>query len=175
MLGVVGDGSTVDHEQFVRDLFESEYGELVGLASLILGDRSAAEDVVQDVFAALYRRNRPLDDPKGAVGYLRRSVVNGARSNLRRRRLERRLTPTTTGHAASVEEATLAGDDARAVAAALAELPLRQRECAIAHHYLGLSHPEVAALLGISPGSVKTHLHRGAKRLAELLEDHRHG
>ena len=190
MLGVVGPepgedvgsvaasvaGSSAAHGRWVEDLFAARYGELVGLAGLILagaGAAGGAEDVVQDVFAALYRRADPLDDPAAAVGYLRRSVVNGARSRLRRREVERRphLRVATGGPA--VEDEVLADDDARAVAAAVAQLPLRQRECIACAYQLGLTHAEAAAALDISVGSVKTHLHRATRRLATLLEDRR--
>ena len=180
MLGTVGDEPGAeptdgldDHRQMVEDLFRRSYGELVGLAALVLGNRAHAEDVVQDAFAALYRRPTPLADPDGAVGYLRRSIVNGARSRARRARVEQRERPLRIVSSRSTEDQAVAGDDARAVAAALLQLPLRQRECAVWHYQHGLSHPEVAAVLGISAGSVKTHLHRASRRLATLLEDHR--
>ncbi len=162
------------HRELVEQLFQSSYGELVGLATLVTGDRQVGEDVAQDAFAGLLRRG-PLDDPGAAVGYLRRSVVNLARGRLRRRAVADRPhaapPPATTG-ATPVEDNALADDDARAVAAALARLPLRQRECVAACTLLGLSHAEAAAVLGVSTGSVKTHLHRGTRRLATLLAAH---
>jgi len=180
MLEIVGeepgeatDGDGGDHHAWVEGLFAARYGELVGLAALILADRAAAEDVVQDVFAAVYRRTRPLDDPAAAAGYLRRAVVNGARSRLRHRAVERRHPAPPPPGDRSPEETAVAGDDTRAVAAAVARLPLRQRECVACHFQLDLTHAETAAVLGISIGSVKTHLHRATRRLARLLEDRR--
>ena len=90
------DGELRGHREMVEVLFGDVYGELVGLAGLILGDRSQGEDVVQEVFAALYRRTEPLDDPAGGVGFARRCVVNGARSRLRRRGVERRPHPAVS-------------------------------------------------------------------------------
>jgi len=169
-----GEATGGDHHAWVEGLFTTRYGELVGLAALILADRAAAEDVVQDVFAALYRRSRPLDDPSGVAGYLRRSVVNGARSHLRHRAVERRwrAAPAPPGDH-SPEEEVVIGDDTRAVAAAVARLPVRQRECVACAYQLDLTHAETAAVLGISVGSVKTHLHRATRRLVRLLEDRR--
>jgi RNA polymerase sigma factor (sigma-70 family) len=169
-MGVVADEA--EHRALVEDLFRTTYGELVGLATLVTGDRASGEDVAQDAFAGLLRRG-PLDDPDAAVGYLRRAVVNGARGRLRRRAVaERPHRAEPRPHAPSPEEHALAEDDARVVAAALARLPLRQRECVAVCTLLGLSHREAAALLGVSPGSVKTHVHRGTRRLAALLGDH---
>ncbi len=163
-----------DQRRWVEELFVARYRELVGLATVITGDRSLAEDIVQDVFASLYRRSEPLDDPDGAVGFLRRSTVNGARDRLRRRAVAGRAHPVVeTGRPPSTEDAAIADDDARAVAVAVALLSPRQRECIACHYELGLTHVEAAAALGITLGSVKTHLHRATRRLATLLEDRR--
>lgn len=159
------------HHAFVEDLFHRCYGELVGLAALVLHDRAAAEDVVQDAFAGLYRRGE-LDDPDGGVGYLRRSVVNGSRGRLRRRTVAERPRPAPrTSPGEDPADRVVADDDARRVATAMARLPLRQRECVAACLMLGLTHTEAAGALGISPGSVKTHVHRGTRRLTDLLSD----
>lgn len=160
-----------EHRALVEDLFRTSYAELVGLATLVTGDRTTGEDVAQDAFAGLLRRG-PLDDPDAAVGYLRRAVVNLSRGRLRRRAVaERPHRADPSPVPAGPEDAALAGDDSRAVAAALARLPLRQRECVATCSLLGLSHTEAAAVLGISAGSVKTHVHRGTRRLAALLAD----
>lgn len=157
----------------LEDLFRRSYADLVHLATLVTGDRSVAEDVVQDAFAGLHGRAEPLDDPARAVGYLRRSVVNGSRDRLRRRRTERAPRIRVVQAQRSTEEHAEADDDARAVAAALLRLPARQREVVVWHHQQGLTQAEVAEVLGLSIGSVKTHLHRAHRRLAEILEDRR--
>ncbi|HEU5151492.1 MAG TPA: sigma-70 family RNA polymerase sigma factor [Iamia sp.] len=160
-----------EHRALVERLFASSYGELVALATLVTGDRQAGEDAAQDAFAGLLRRG-PLDDPEAAVGYLRRAVVNQARGRLRRRGVADRARPAPPPPSPpTVEDAALAGDDARAVAAALARLPRRQRECVVACTLLALSHAEAATVLSLTPGSVKTHVHRGTRRLAALLAD----
>jgi DNA-directed RNA polymerase specialized sigma24 family protein len=55
----------------------------------MLGDRAAAEDVVQDAFCGLYRRWDRLADPGSALSYVQSSVLNGCRTALRRRALGR--------------------------------------------------------------------------------------
>jgi RNA polymerase sigma factor (sigma-70 family) len=57
------------------------------------------------------------------------------------------------------------------VAAALARLPRRQRECVVLRYWLDLSEPEIAASLGVAVGSVKSHLHRGRAALETHLEE----
>ena len=176
MLGAVGDdevgGATVA-VGWVEALFRERYAEVLGLATLLLGDRHRAEDVVQDTFAALHARAEPLDEPHRAAGYLARAVVNGCRSQGRRRQVEGRHPPEPPGAARSAEDGAVAADDARAVTAALLLLPDRQRACLVCQHHLGLSHREIAEVLGISAGSVKTHLKRGTARLTHLLEGQR--
>jgi RNA polymerase sigma factor (sigma-70 family) len=166
-------GAIDDHRRRVEVLFTAHYGELVGLAALVTGDRTAGEDIVQDVFAALYRRATPLDEPAAVVGYLRRSVVNGARDRLRRRAVEVRVHPRIEVRVRSTEELVVADEDVVAVAAAVAALPIRQRECVACHYQLGLTHLETADALAISASSVKTHLARATRRLATLLKDRR--
>ncbi len=101
--------------------------------------------------------------------YLRSAVLNGARSQLRRRSVARRHPQPEPGSAPAAD-ADLGGDEAQ-VLAALRALPERQREVLALRYYLDLSEEEIAATLSISPGSVKTHAHRGLATLAERLED----
>jgi len=66
---------------------------MVRTAAFLLGDRSAAEDVVQDAYSALYQRWPTMRDLPGATAYLRKCVVNGSRSALRRDRVARAARP----------------------------------------------------------------------------------
>jgi RNA polymerase sigma-70 factor (sigma-E family) len=153
----------------VEALFRSDYRRLVGLARLLVDDRGQAEEVVQDAFADLYRRRGRVDAP---AAWLRTAVVNGARGRLRRRATARRhLRAADRRDAAPADEGVGVDDDRRAVAAALAGLPDRQRACIALRFYDGCSEAEIAELLGISAGSVKTHVHRGMATLAAALED----
>jgi RNA polymerase sigma factor (sigma-70 family) len=68
------------------------------------------------------------------------------------------------------EAGALAADETRLVLAALRTLPERQREVLALRYYLELSEAEIAATLGISAGSVKTHAHRGLAALTDRLE-----
>ncbi len=65
-------------------LYQAHALGLIRLAYLMLGERQAAEDVVQEAFAGLYRRWEKLSDPGKALPYVRSSVLNGCRSQLRR-------------------------------------------------------------------------------------------
>src|SRR5580698_5507262 len=69
----------------VTALYQEHALGLIRLALIMLGDRPSAEDVVQDAFCGLYRRWRNLADSEKALSYVRSSVLNGARTVLRRR------------------------------------------------------------------------------------------
>ena len=155
--------------------YQEHYRPLVRLASLLLDDVGACEEVVQDAFVKVWQRGPALRSPDRLPAYLRSAVLNGARSRLRHRGVVRR-------HLASVEapqsepaaESTaLSHDPDRAVLHALRRLPDRQREVLALRYYLDLSEAEIATTLGISAGSVKTHAHRGLAALAAELEDQR--
>src|ERR1700690_2416316 len=69
----------------VTALYQQQAVGLIRLAMIMLGDRAAAEDVVQDAFFGLYRNWFRLGDPANALVYTRSSVLNGCRNALRTR------------------------------------------------------------------------------------------
>jgi RNA polymerase sigma factor (sigma-70 family) len=71
---------------------------------------------------------------------------------------------------AAAEVDTVRRDGQRQVVAAVRTLPTRQRDCVVLRFYGDLSDTEIADVLGISAGSVKTHLHRARATLTDLLE-----
>jgi RNA polymerase sigma-70 factor (sigma-E family) len=155
----------------VARLYRSHRLSMVRLAALLVDDRETAEDVAQDAFAALHRRWPSLASQDAAVGYLRVSVVNGARSVLRRRRTVRRR-PHPDESRLTVDGAdapALAAEEHRAVLAAVGRLPARQREIIVLRYWAGLTEAEVADTLGISIGAVKSSAARARYALAESI------
>jgi RNA polymerase sigma-70 factor (sigma-E family) len=138
------------------------------VAVLLTGDWHSAEDLVQASLVKLYRAWPRLDTAADPDGYLRRIMVNTHRSWWRAR--WRRETP-----AADLPESGPAEDFADRVALgalvrqALARLPRQQRIVLVLRYCEDLPEAEVAAMLGCSPGTVKTHAHRGLRTLRELL------
>ncbi len=152
------------------EVFQEHQAELVRLAAFILGDKGAGEDVVQDVFMRMHQRGHPMDGD--LLPYLRAAVVNSCRTAMRRRLLVRRH---AEGHSPcrplTAEEAAMLSEDRRQVLAALAALPRRRREVLVLRFYLELSEAEIAAMLGISPGTVKSTTARGLAALARALKE----
>ncbi|WP_245862530.1 RNA polymerase sigma factor [Phycicoccus duodecadis] len=153
----------------IGDLYAAHARGLVRLAWLLLHDEQDAEEVVQDAYVSLHRRWGRLDDPAAAAAYLRRSVVNGARSALRRRGVRQRYAAALAAErvvlALSPSDTVVAAEQRDELVGALTRLPQRQREVLVLRYYLDLSEAEIADALGISPGSVKTHAHRGLAAL----------
>lgn len=152
-----GPGGDEGFEEAFDDLFP----RAVRLAHRLLGDKAAAEDVAAEAMARAYARWPKVSRLPYRDGWLLRVTTNLAIDRLRRRRPEVWAAP-----AAAFEEAV---ELRLALNAALLTLAPRQRQ-AIALRYLGgLSDREVALALGISLGSVKTHIHRGLRGLRARL------
>jgi RNA polymerase sigma-70 factor (sigma-E family) len=161
-------------DEAVERLYAAHYRSLVRLAVLLVRDQGTAEEVVQDAFIAVHGRWSRLRDHDTALPYLRRSVVNGARSVLRRRGVrERHLESLRSSYADAAEpgadEALVVAERRRQVLAALQALPDRQREVVVLRYYADLDEAAIAAALGISRGAVKSHAHRAVRRLHDLL------
>jgi RNA polymerase sigma-70 factor (sigma-E family) len=154
----------------VTTLFHLHYRRLVGLAALMVDDRETAEEVVQDAFEELYRHWGRLRDPAAAIGYLNRTVVNGSRSTLRRRRTVRAYDLPEAGLAPSAESSGVAGGQRQVLMQALRELPRRQREVLVLRYFLDLSEEQIADWLGVSKGSVKQHASRATAALHKRME-----
>ena len=156
----------------VTDLYRRERPGLLRLAVLLVGDSAQAEDLVQDAFVALHRRWRSLTDPSAAAGYLRVSVVNGARSAHRRRSVARRHLRVGEPDAPSADADLLVAEEHREVLAAVRKLPQRQQEVMVLRYWAGLSEAEIAETLGVSRGTVKTCASRAIATLGDRLGVH---
>jgi RNA polymerase sigma-70 factor (sigma-E family) len=149
----------------VTHLYSGHYASLVRLATMLLRDQGRAEDVVQDAYVSLHGRWGRLRDPDKALAYLRTSVINGARSSLRRRSVAARHQPASPGPVASAETVVLESEQRRELLAAIDGLPDRQREVLLLRYFLDLSEADIAQTLRISRGAVKTHSSRGIAAL----------
>jgi RNA polymerase sigma-70 factor (sigma-E family) len=152
-------------------LHREHYASLVRLASLVLGDVGLSEQVVQDAFVKLHLRWGGLRQLDRAPAYLRSCVLNGARSQLRRQKVRDRhdARRTVAPVVGTPEASAVAAAEHERVVAAIRRLPERQREALALRYFLDLPEAEIAAAMGVSGGSVKTHLHRGLTALAQLL------
>jgi RNA polymerase sigma-70 factor (sigma-E family) len=154
----------------VGALYQATAVGLIRLAYVILGDRQAAEDVVQDAFCNLFRRWDRLSHLEGAEYYVRVAVLNACRSVLRHRAVRSRRVLYELP-APSVEAAILGGEERDELIRAVDRLPRRQRETLILSYYLDLPDDEIATLMGVGLSSVRSARHRALETLARKLKE----
>jgi RNA polymerase sigma factor (sigma-70 family) len=162
----------VARSELVDVVFRRHYVSLLKLAVVMVGDRGAAEDAVQEAFVALHRNWEKLRDPEAAEAYVRSAVLNRCRSWVRRQVTQRAVRPLmlVREHHESPEDTTVGREEAGSLVAQLRTLARRQREVLACRYVLEMSVAETAALLDISEGSVKVHAHRGLQALQSRIE-----
>jgi len=140
--------------------FTREHGlQLTRFAYLISGDRTRADDLVQDVLLAMHRRFGARLEIEQPVAYARRAIVNANISYNRRRSSTEVLTAT------DLERPVADDPDPDDLWSLLAELPHRQRVVLVMRYYLGYSDTDIAGTLGCRRGTVRS---LASRALAEL-------
>jgi RNA polymerase sigma-70 factor, ECF subfamily len=153
-------------EYAIREFLHTAYPRLVAAVGLIAGSRAAAEDAVQEALARAWERSNRGEEIRSLEAWVTTVALNRSRSALRRLRVERRANERIAPLPAEEPSAERV-DVERAIAA----LPRRQREVTVLHYLLGLDVREIAAILRIHEGSVKTNLHRARTALAASLAE----
>lgn len=138
----------------LEELYRVQVAPLQRLAFLLTGDHHLAEDITQQAFVRFYRRFFDLRDPAAAPAYLRRTVVNLARSHHRKGRREREhlaaQAPPPEGHAQPSVE------DHDWMVRTIAALPYRQRAAIVLRFYEDLTERQAADVLGCSTAAMKS-------------------
>jgi RNA polymerase sigma factor (sigma-70 family) len=157
-------------EAAVAELFAARYPDMVRLAGLLGADDP--EDVAQEAFARLLDRHARLRDQRAAIGYVRATVCNLTRNRKRHLGIARLKAPLAampeTGE--SAEDGVLVMEDHQEVLAALSALPRRQQEALVLRYWLELGESEIAATMGVAPGTVKSLVSRGVAAIGKKLE-----
>jgi RNA polymerase sigma-70 factor (sigma-E family) len=157
-----------------RSLSEAEFtayvqerrASLFATAYHLTGDRFEAEDLLQSALFSTYRAWDRISDKAAVGGYLRRTMTNLHISAWRRRKLNEY--PTEELPETPADTDAMRGTELRAVLwQALARLPEPQRTMLVLRYYEGRTDPEIADILGISVGTVKSSIWRSLRRLRE--------
>jgi RNA polymerase sigma-70 factor (sigma-E family) len=145
---------------------EERRASLYATAYHLTGDRFEAEDLLQSALFSTYKAWDRISDKAAVGGYLRRTMTNLHISAWRRRKLNEYPTeelPETAG-----DTDAMRGTELRAVLwQALARLPELQRTMLVLRYYEGRTDPEIAEILDISVGTVKSSIWRSLRRLRE--------
>jgi RNA polymerase sigma-70 factor (ECF subfamily) len=162
--------------------FEFSFDRVYSLAARLLGDRTAAEDVTQEVFLKVQRKADRIDPDRDPMAWLAVITYNACRDYWRSRKRQ------PLGRAASLD-GEVVGEDRlvgmepdpetralnrerdRAVQAAISRLPQEMRTVVLLHDYQDLNHDEIGRVIGASHAAVRKRYSRALARLAEELKD----
>ena len=166
-----------ERDRDVAALFDQHYDGLCRLAYVILGDAHLAEEIVMEALLKVYTGWGRIRDRSHTDAYLKRAVVNLARSKIRRKVIEARV----NAQAAADEDRKPPDWDPqrhetkREVWEAVRALPPRQRACVVLHYEQDLPDAEIAEILDCSVGTVRAQLSRARQKLQAGLMDEREG
>jgi len=158
----------------LREIYERYKDDLVTLASAMLIDRSAAEDVVHDAFVGFIRSTGAFRLTGSLRGFLATCVANGARN--RNKAKHRRVAddPDSCEIPAAADErpdmAAIFGEELQHLGGALAKLPYEQREAVLLHLYSGMRFRSIAQIQGVSINTAQGRYRYGIDRLRALLD-----
>jgi len=163
-------GTARDRDSELTALFLDYYDPMRRLAYVMIGDGAIAEEIVMEAFEKAMSKWRLFSKADHPGAYLRQMVVNGCRSKVRRKMLERRVSEMFKKEE---KDAVIQGVEEYGVNLdiwdAVQKLPERQRVCVVLRYLEDLSEPEIADTLQIPVGTVKSQLSRGRKKLGDFL------
>jgi RNA polymerase sigma factor (sigma-70 family) len=156
-----------------EDFYRREYVVVVGLAFVLSGSRSGAEDLAQEAFFAAHRNWDKIERYDKPGAWVRRVVANMSVSAFRRTAAEARaMTRAALGERTEVPDF---GATDPAFWAAVRALPRRQAQVVALFYIEDLPIAEVGEILNLKPGTVKRHLHDGRRTLARRLQEDEEG
>jgi len=143
------------------------------VARAVLGDPDDADDAAQDGFLSALVKLAQYDSRRPFGPWLMRIVANAATDRRRRRNVRRAepLDPSLVGGGPRPDAAAVQSELGDRLRAALAELPERRRTAVVLFDVEGYSHAEIAGILRIPEGTVRSEVFHGRRRLRALLED----
>jgi RNA polymerase sigma-70 factor (ECF subfamily) len=161
-----------DHDAFSQ-LVRLDGDRCYAIAVGIVRDRERAQDVVQQAFLLAWRDLPKLRDPERFEPWLHRLLVRCCYEEARRfRRWTMRVValPVDGPDEPGRSDATVSVDDREALERAFAELSPEHRAVVLLHHHIGWSVQEVADIVGVPPGTVKSRLHYATRSLRASIQ-----
>jgi RNA polymerase sigma-70 factor (ECF subfamily) len=158
-----------DHGAFA-ELTRATIGPMSHLAHLIVRDVELAEDATQEAFVAAWRDLPSLRDPDRFEAWLRRLLVRACYREAGRRRRRHQLELSDRPLSATTDDPCVTTGDHDELERLFRRLAPNQRAVLVLHHYLGYTLAEVADVLELPIGTVKSRLFRGQSSLRRALE-----
>ncbi len=157
-----------------RQLFEAYYKKTYAVAYNILRNRENAEDITQDAFIKAFQNISQLHDETKFGAWLAVITSNLARNYLKREKridyTDREIIDDGASEADYTEESALRSLEVERIRKAIKKLPPDHYQVVVLQYYYDLRVEEIAKLLKLSPGTVKSRLYRARQRLAGELE-----
>jgi RNA polymerase sigma-70 factor (ECF subfamily) len=162
-----------DQEAF-RQIVERYQGAVYNLAYRMLGDPEEAEDAAQEIFVRLYRQLGRYDPERKFSTWTLAIATNYCIDQLRRRRMQlvplENIIPWARARDAGPEGEALSRESRDEVQRLLKQLPEKYRAPLVLRYWEDLSCAEIAEILGVPEGTIKTQIHRARKQLGKMLE-----
>ncbi len=162
----------------LAELYDRFAGPLLGAAARIVRDQAEAQDVVHDAFVAMWEKAGTFDTARGnafawAVTLVRNRAIDRVRMRRRRSELLDEAAPSDLGYDEGAGltggDSAALGDEARAIRAAVATLPLEQKRAVELAFFSGLTQEQIARQLAEPLGTVKARIRRGLLKLRDTL------
>ncbi|GID98323.1 SigE family RNA polymerase sigma factor [Amorphoplanes digitatis] len=162
-------------EEAFQGFVAARSGALLRTAYLLVGDRHGAEDLLQTALVKTFVRFGAIRDTGALEGYVRRTMATTATSWWRGRPFRERPVERIPDRPcdAGPDAGPGAGIEQDAMWSHLRALPAKQRAVLVLRYYEGLAEAEIAEVLGISRGTVKSHASRGLATLRQRLGEER--
>ena len=164
------------HEPALAEVFRRHSAAVAGLARRLLGDGALAEDVTQDIFLRLWREPTRFDATRGKLRTLLLTQAHGravdiVRTHNARQRREERVGHEPQTPQSDVDSALMALTQAEQVKQALLGIPADERVPIELAYYGGHTYRQVAVILNLPEGTVKTRIRAGLRRLHGIMND----
>lgn len=167
----------------LEELFNRYRNQVFSLAYRMTGSPSDAEDLCQEIFLQVMRKVGSFEGRSSFSTWLYRVAMNRSRDYLRRKKrspemLSQEGDPPeqhdqNAGTSGGLESVAIASEAQRLVQEALMQLPVSLRAPLVLHELEGMQYHEVASLLKLPVGTVKSRIFRARIKLAEILEPHK--
>lgn len=151
--------------EYMRHILDTYSQTLIRLSYTYVKNMHDAEDVVQDVFVALLKRNKPFDSPEHEKAWLLRTAINKSKNLVTSARVKKTVSLDDNANADTEDHS----QEKSAVMEAVLSLPEKYRTVIHLFYYDGYSINEISAIVGKKPATVGTLLARGRSMLKKMM------